>query len=187
MSVTISPSELFTWAVPPSSVPLLAFKHLWLWCHHCETTALFPSFSPLFVILCFWKFKDKKKKMILLQIKKKKNKPCKNVQDSYFIYIRFFFVFVNKMVGISLSLVVIPLLSVYWPIKTCFRLYTVLRLGFSLLCRTSDVCVCVCVCVFVNRETCIINELVTVDVGKPPGCVTCRMKLTLVFLFVDVL
>ena len=51
--------------------------------------------------------------MILLHIKKKQNKPCKNVQDSYFIYIRFFFVFVNKMVGISLSLVVIPLLSVY--------------------------------------------------------------------------
>lgn len=64
----------------PAHLSLLsAFKHLWLWCHHCETTALFPLSS--FVILCFWKIKEKKKDSFTY-----KNKPCKNVGDSYFIY-----------------------------------------------------------------------------------------------------
>ena len=112
----------------------------------------FPRSPPFLSYCASESLKTKKKKDDSFTYKKKQNKPCKNVQDSYFIYIRFFFVFVNKMVGISLSLVVIPLLSVYWPIKTCFRLYTVLRLGFSLLCRTSDVCVCVRVCVCKPRD-----------------------------------
>lgn len=78
-----------------------------------KETALFPVIP--FVTLCFYQIKDSFTY---------KNKPCKNVQDSYFIYL-FLFLFVKKkMVGISVSLVVIPLLSVYWPIKTCFRIYT---------------------------------------------------------------
>lgn len=45
------------------------------------------------------------------------------------------------MVGISVSLVVIPLLSVYWPIKTCFRTYTALLLVCDyVICNSHTIC-----------------------------------------------
>lgn len=121
------------------SLPLSSFKHLWLWCHNCETTALFPLVPLCHIVLL-------KEEKILLHIK---NNPCKNVQDSYFIY-PFLFLFVNKMVRISLSLVVILLISVYWPIKTCFRLYSDLLLVCAL--GIWPVCVCVRACVFSHNK-----------------------------------
>lgn len=130
VSVTITPSELLSWYVSLHLPPSLCWPLSTCDCDVIivEQLPCFPC-PPLFVILCFWKFKEKKKDSFTY-----KNKPCKNVQDSYFIYLfLFLFLFVNKMVGISLSLVVIPLLSVYWPIKTCFRLYTALSLVLWLL------------------------------------------------------
>lgn len=83
-TVTNTPSELFNcllftslcWPLSTCDCDVIIVE---------KKNCLVSPSSP-FVILCFWKIKDSFTY---------KNKPCKNVQDSYFIYL-FLFLFVKK-------------------------------------------------------------------------------------------